>query len=47
MWTPRVAKDVLTFARGLTSSDALICCQDHVVFVMVDETNLARGLIRS
>ena len=42
-----VAKVVLGFARGLTSSDALICCQDHVLILMVDETDLARGLIRS
>ena len=42
-----VAMDVLGFARGLTRSDALNCCQDHVVVLMVDETDLERGLIRS
>ena len=42
-----VAKGALGFARGLTSSDALICCQDHFVILMVDETDLAQGLLRS
>ena len=42
-----VAMDVLGFARGLTSSDALICCQDHAVILMTDKTDSAWGLIRS
>ena len=40
-------KGVLGFARGLTSSDALICCQILVLILMVDETDPARDLIRS
>ena len=42
-----VTKGVLGSARGLTSSDALICCQVLVLILMVDETDPARGLIRS
>ena len=42
-----VTKGVLGFARGLTSSDALICCQVLVLILMVDETDPARSLIRS
>ena len=42
-----VAMDVRGFARGLTSSDALICCQDHAVILMADKTDPAWGLIRS
>ena len=38
---------VLGSARGLTSSDALICCQVLVLILMADETDPARGLIRS
>ena len=34
-------------ARGLTSSDALICCQVLDLILMADETDPARGLIRS
>ena len=34
-----VAMDVLGFARGLTSSDALICCQDHAVILMADKNH--------
>ena len=41
-----VTKGVLGFARGLTSSDALICCQILVLILMVDETDPARDLIR-
>ena len=37
----------LGFARGLRSSDALICCQILVLILMVDETDAARDLIRS
>ena len=33
--------------RGRTSSDALICCQVLVLILMVDETDPARGLIRT
>ena len=36
-----VAMDVRGFARGLTSSDALICCQDHAVILMADKTDPA------
>ena len=42
-----VTKGVLGSARGLTSSDALICCQVFVLILMADETDPARGLIRS
>ena len=42
-----VTKGVLGSARGLTSSDASICCQVIVLILMVDETDPARGLIRS
>ena len=42
-----VTKGVLGSARGLTSSDALICCQVLVLILMADETDPARGLIRS
>ena len=41
------SKGVLGSARGLTSSDALICCQVFVLILMADETDPARGLIRS
>ena len=39
-----MTKGVLGSARGLTSSDALICCQVLVLILMADETDPARGL---